>query len=107
MSVSFDGDSEPGGVEDTELVRLEPSQTFGSTYTFSVVPKRKGLRSSDVWNLLAGKTYELTLRKQCWWWMFEDEMTENCDVEERREMLGRRDPSEWKPECSATFEFTE
>ena len=94
-------------LDDTELVRLEPAQSFGTSYTFSVLPKLKGLRMSDVYNLAVGHTYDITLRPQKWWWKSEDEMPSDCSVQERREILKEQQRSQWTPDCTAPFEVRE
>lgn len=73
--------------EDSSMIRLEPSQVFGTMYTFSVTPKLGGLRSSDVRNLNPGKTYYIMLRPQRWRWMFEDDMEENSIIDHKRQEL--------------------
>jgi len=90
-------------LDDTELVRLELGQKFSTSYTFSVVPKADGLRNSDVRNMVKGNTYEITLRRRRWRWMFEDEMGEGMSEEEREEALRKREAMEWMVDCKATF----
>lgn len=93
--------------KDSELVRLEPGEVYERQYTYIVVKKAKGLRNSDVWNLKVGNTYGITLRNQKWWWMFEDDMPEGCTEEERETLLQKQPVTEWKPDCSVSFEFVE
>lgn len=93
--------------DDTDPVRFEPGHPIQISYTFSVVRKVKGLRNSDIWNLAVGNNYILTLRRQKWRWMFEDDMPKESSVDERRELLRKQPVTEWEAECSAAFEFTE
>ena len=78
-------DSDLLDVQDTELVWLEPGQTFSTGYTFAVTPKMSGIRPSDVHSLTAGNTYEITLQKRRWRWMFDDELPADLDNEAKRE----------------------
>ncbi|KAI9860132.1 MAG: hypothetical protein M1813_006242 [Trichoglossum hirsutum] len=97
----WDGDALD--LDDTALVRLEPGQTFSTSYTLSVVPKADGLRNSDVKNMVKGNTHEVGLRRRRLRWMFEDEMGGEMSEAERREMLRTRDAMEWGVDCKETF----
>jgi hypothetical protein len=90
-------------LDDTALVWLESGQTFSTLYTVSVVPKVNGLRDSDVKHLVVGNTYEITLRKRRWRWMFEDEMGGGLSEKERR-VLRKRKVVEWKVDRMVIFE---
>jgi hypothetical protein len=90
-------------LDDTALVWLEPGQTFSTLYTVSVVPKVNGLRDSDVKHLVVGNTYEITLRKRRWRWMFEDELGGGLSEEERR-VLRKKKVVEWKVDRMVIFE---
>jgi len=59
----------------TQLVRLELGEKFEQHYTFSVVAKVDGLKHSDVYNLVQGNQYQITLRMGYWRWTYEDEWT--------------------------------
>jgi hypothetical protein len=103
-----DTDDETDDTEDdNDLVRLHPGQVLQVTYTFSVVPKAKGLRHSDVWNLTIGNTYNLTLRNQRWWWAYEDDMDDDISEKQRRSSLKTKPLTEWGTDCSANFTFVE
>jgi len=71
----------------TQLVQLELGEKFEQHYTFSVVAKVDGLRNTDVYNLVKGNEYHVTLRKRYWRWMFEDEMDMRMSHEERERRL--------------------
>ncbi|KAL2060152.1 hypothetical protein VTL71DRAFT_9974 [Oculimacula yallundae] len=101
--IADEWDEDALDLEDTSLVRLEPGQKFSTQYTVSVVPKADGLRNSDIRLMVPGNTYEITIKKQRWRWMFEDEMDKEMDIEERRTILKNRDVAEWKVDCLANF----
>lgn len=67
--------------EDTVLLRITPNEPYRHSYTFSTKPEVNGLRSSDTHNLKSGNSYELTLRRAGWWWMYEDEMADGNKAE--------------------------
>ncbi len=90
---------------ETELVRLDPGQIHRTSYTFSIVAKVHGLRHSDIRVLKDGNSYQLTLREQRWWWMFEDQMPADCSDKEKREILSKQPVTKWKPECSSEFTY--
>ena len=105
--IQDDFDEEAQDLEDTQLVRLEPGQTFETSYTFSVVPKLDGIRNSDVRNMVVGNTYVITLKKRRWRWVFEDEMPHGLDDEEARHLLRKRHAAEWSVDCTVRFDATE
>ena len=75
---------------------------------FCVERKLGGSLPSDVHKLKDGERYEVTLRKQKWWWMFEDEMPADCTTDDqRRRVLGEQECCEWKPQCKVEFEIVE
>ncbi len=86
-----------------ELVRIDPGQKFSTSYTISVVPKADELRDSDIRHMVPGNTYEITLRKRRWSWMFEDEMAEDIEEDERRAILKKREAVEWKVDHQVNF----
>jgi hypothetical protein len=100
--VADEWDEEAFAFEDSELIRLQLGQKHSIPYTISVVPKAKGLRSSDVYLMVKGNTYEITLKTRNWKWMFEDEMGEEMSEEDRREMLRKREAVEWEEDCMVT-----
>ena len=93
--------------DDTTLIRLEPGLSFTRTYTFSVVPKVRGLRSSDIRNLETGKHYDLTLRQHQWRWMIEDDALRSGTMEGRKRILESLDATIWRSECSVRFQVVE
>jgi hypothetical protein len=99
-------DEDALGLEDTELVCLEPGQKFSSSYTVSVVPKAGGLRDSDTKHMVQGNTYQITLRKRRWRWMFEDEMAGGIGEDERRAILTKTEAVEWDVDCQVNFKAT-
>lgn len=114
--VADEWDTDALDLDDTVLVRLEPNQKFSTSYTFSVVPKASGIVHSDVRHMAKGNTYEITLRRRRWRWMFEDEMEvwvvvgeemseeeEEEEREERRQMLRKKEVMEWEVDCMVTF----
>jgi hypothetical protein len=92
-------------IDFTELVRLEPGQVLHKSYTFAVKPRPEGFGHSDIYNLEVGKTYELTIREQKWWWRFEEDMDLESSDNERKEILFAQAATEWKPNNSITFIF--
>jgi hypothetical protein len=94
-----DWDDKALDLEETELVRLEPGRKFSTSYTISVVPKVDGLRGSDTYAMVKGNTYEISLRKRRWRWMYENGMGEGLSKEEWRELLSKKDPMEWDVDC--------
>jgi hypothetical protein len=104
--VADEWDEDALDLEDTELVRLEPGQKFSTSYTISVVPKADGLRDSDIRHMVPGNTYEITLRKQRWRWMFEDDMPEDIGEDERRAILKKTEVVEWKVDSQVNFTAT-
>ncbi len=96
-------DEEALDLEDTALIRLEPGQKFSTSYTVSVVPKADGLRDSDTKHMVPGNTYVITLRKRRWRWIFQDEMAQDIDEDERRAILKKREAVEWKVDCQVNF----
>lgn len=98
-------DEDPDPLDDASLERLAPGQSLQVAYTFAV-ERKFGAFPSDVHKLEDGKRYEITLRKQKWWWMFEDEMPTDCTTaEERRRFLGGRMCCSWRPQCVGEFEM--
>ena len=104
--IADEWDEEALDLEDTELVRLEPGQRFSTVYTVSVVPKAGGLRASDTKHMVPGNTYEITLMRRRWRWMFEDEMDGDIGENERRETLKRKEAVEWDVDCQVNFKAT-
>ena len=99
-----DRNVEASDLEDTAIVRLEPDQSFGTTYDFSVVDKLAGFRHSDVHNLATSKTYYITLRPQRWRWMYEDDMLQSLTMEEKRIRIHQQPLTEWLADCCTPFE---
>jgi len=104
--IADEWDEEALDLENTELVRLEPGQKFSTSYTVSVVPKAGGLRDSDTKYMVQGNTYEITLRKRRWRWMFEDEMAGDIGEDERRAILKKTEVVEWDVDCQVNFKAT-
>lgn len=96
-------DKEEVEFEDSKLVRLEARETVKTTYTLFVETGPNVVRRLDVHFIKPGNEYwvELGIRK-CWW-MYAEEMKEGLTEMEMREVLGKRQSVEWKPECKATF----
>ncbi len=96
-------DSEPS--EEEELLRLERGDSFRQSYTLDVKPKFKGIINSDTWNLGSGKTYELTLRKSKWRWLYEDELGAAVlqDTARLKAILSQEPRVEWQTDCRAEF----
>jgi hypothetical protein len=63
--------------------------------SFVMEEKIKGMRASDVYLMVSGKTYYIALNKLKWRWMYEDEMEEGLAEEERRNVLMETDEVEW------------
>lgn len=93
--------------EDTQMVRLEPGQSFGTTYTFAIFNKPTRFRGSDVDKLVIGNDYIIALRAQRWRWMFEDDMPEGSTADERRLLLFERPLTHWKVDGRITFKCVE
>ncbi|KAJ9635200.1 hypothetical protein H2199_008686 [Coniosporium tulheliwenetii] len=89
--------------EDVTLVRIGPNKPCRISYTFTTEPKVSGLRGSDTAMMKPGMPYELTLRKTCCRWMYEDEMGDGGEVERRRK-LRERPLALFTPDCRAWFE---
>lgn len=104
-----DGDGEDGLPDDDErLVRLEKrGDFFREEYTLGVEPKRGGLISADLKNLVGGKGYALSLRKEKWRWVYGDEVAvgkgKGAEGGLLRGLLEREPWVEWKPQV--WFEF--
>jgi hypothetical protein len=94
-------------IDFTELVRLEPSETLQKVYTFDVEDDSDRLYHNDVSNLVVGNEYELGIRNQKWWWMYEEEMPANFSVDEKTRFLYERSATEWQPRERITFVVTE
>lgn len=100
-------DEDPDPLDDTSLHYLTSEQPLNIAYTFCVHMKESGFRS-DVDKLKDGQRYDITLRKQRWWWMFEDDMPKDCTTDqERREILSKQTCCVWKPQCVAEFDMVE
>lgn len=102
--IGDDWDEEAVTFEDSQLIRFQLGQKHSIPYTISVVPKVSGLSSSDVYLMVKGNTYEITLRTRNWKWMFEDEMEEGMSEEQRKELLWKREAVEWTEDCMVTFQ---
>jgi hypothetical protein len=89
-------------LEDTEAIRLGPDETWSRPYTFSTVKKAGGLRNSDTYAMKAGNEYTLDMGTRCRW-MYEDEMNGGLSDKERRDLLGKKESVEWKPEHRVNF----
>lgn len=74
-------------------------------YTLGVRPKRGRIISADLWNLVGGNGYALSLRKWKWRWVYGDEVGVEVGAEEGvlRGLLKREPWVEWKP--PVWFEF--
>ena len=94
-------------IDFTELVRLERGEILQKLYTFDVEDDRHKFFHNDVYNLLAGNEYQLGLRRQKWWWMFESEMPENSSMDEKKQILYDQPATEWQPQHRMTFRVTE
>ena len=100
-------DEDPDPRDDTSLERLAPGQALEVAYIFHV-ERKLGTFRSDVSKLKDGQRYKVTLRKQKWWWMFEDEMPADCTTDDgRRRVLREQVRCEWKPQCVQEFEMVE
>lgn len=85
-------------LQESELVRLEPGQTYSAIYAISVFP-HSILTNSDTRPMKKGNTYIIGLRRRKWRWMFEDELVGGLGEEEIREILSKKDPMEWEVNC--------
>lgn len=90
-------------LRDSELMTLELEQEYFTSYTFQTKLKVNRIFPSNVYNLVRGKTCAIKLRNRVWWWMYENEMEEDLTEEERRQVLGQRNATRWKPDCMKTF----
>jgi len=74
-------------------------------YTLGVRPKRGRIISADLWNLVGGHGYALSLRKWKWRWVYGDEVGVEVGAEEGvlRGLLKREPWVEWRP--GVWFEF--
>ena len=101
--VGTDDEKESDPLPDEEILRIEGETTFRQSYTLCTEKKGNGLLNSDTWNLVSGKTYQLTLRKSRWRWRYEDqfEPTELQDMATLRALLREEPWVEWKPDCNA------
>ena len=84
-----------------------PGQVFQKTFTLAIEPRSEGRGHSDIYNLEVGKTYELTIRRQKWWWRFEDDMPSGHSDDQRKEFLFAQSPTEWRPENTIDFVSTD
>lgn len=91
----------------TELVRLAPGEVLRKSYTFDVSDDTDRLFRNDVSKLVVGQEYELGIRMQKWWWMFEDDLPPNLSTEEKKSFLYERPATEWQPSEFLIFAVTE
>ena len=77
-------ENEDGPPDEEVLFRLRHGTPIQQAYTFTVSPKQNGLVNADTWNLVSGKTYELTLRRSQWRWLYEDEVEDAVVRDEAR-----------------------
>lgn len=99
-------DYDPSDLEDSSLERLDIGQSLDIFYTFTV--ETSGIVSRpDVRKLKVGNTYRIGVRKQKWWWMFEEDLPTGATTEEVREILSKQPVCEWKPDCVDDFEVVE
>jgi hypothetical protein len=96
-----DGDEDE--FEDTELLHLEPGQIQQKMLTLASDRRANNWDHNDFRPLTVGNTYELTVHGQTWWWIFEDDLPENCTSEERLLILKRQPGTTWKPNCMTHF----
>ncbi|ORY13172.1 hypothetical protein BCR34DRAFT_586697 [Clohesyomyces aquaticus] len=92
--------------KDTELVRLNPADTFSTSYTFSVLRKVDGILGSDMEKLSKGGQYEVRLDERMWKWMFEEIMPPLSRVK-RRHILETLPMTRWDVDCVAHFTAVE
>jgi hypothetical protein len=97
-------DQEKVDFEDSELVRLEPGESFETAYTFRVVERPLSYERSDVKYMRDGGTYWMELGHRKCWWMYADDVGKDLTAKEIRELLGRREYIEWQPNCRVGFE---
>ena len=100
------GDDHLAGNDEEIFVSLSPkigdSLSFEQAYTFATEERRGGLVHLDVWNLKAGKKYEVTLKRSRWRWMWKDEI--EGDEKTAAELLWQEPFLEWKADCRVEFQ---
>ena len=94
-------EEESDSLPDEKILRFEGGNAFRQSYTLSTEKKYNGVLNSDTWNLVSGKTYQLTLRKSRWRWRYEDqfETTDLQDMARLEAMLSEEPWVEWKLDC--------
>jgi hypothetical protein len=84
-------------------LRLEPGQQRQTISTLSADRELNGRHHNDFRTLTVGNAYELTVMAQKWWWIFEDDLPEDCTAEERLHILQRQPGTRQKPNCMTAF----
>ncbi|KAF2127047.1 hypothetical protein P153DRAFT_398421 [Dothidotthia symphoricarpi CBS 119687] len=99
-----DWDEENLDFIDSRLVHVNPGEKVETTYTFSVVPKAKGLRRSDTASMKESGEYTIELGKRKCWWIDAKEMVEGMGEQEKKEMLRQRGSClVWRPTAGKTL----